>query len=111
MPLYLNRREWIKILKWFLHGISSKKISKETGINRQRVLRALLIVREVISKNIPDVFSGTVEVDETYIGRRLCEWSVEEQAQKSEKRTNQARKRDIKDSCFRNTLQRWESMG
>lgn len=79
LPLYLNRREWIKILKWFLHGISSKEISKETGINRQRVLRALLIVREVMSKDIPEVFSGTVEVDETYIGGQ---WKNKRRSQK-----------------------------
>ena len=68
LPLYLNRKEWVKLLKWFIHGISSKEIGKEAGISRQRVLRALLIVREVMRKDIPDIFSGTVEVDETYIG-------------------------------------------
>jgi len=70
LPLYLNRKEWTKLLRWFLHGISGKEISNETGISRQRVLRALLIVREAMSKDIPDVFSGTVEIDETYIGGR-----------------------------------------
>lgn len=79
LPLYLNRREWIKILKWFLHGISSKEISEETGISRQRVLRALLIVRQVMSKDIPNVFSGTVEVDETYIGGQ---WKNKRRSQK-----------------------------
>ena len=68
MPLYLTCKEWREIIKWFLHGISSKEISKETGVNRQRILRALLITREVMRKDIPDVFSGTVEIDETYIG-------------------------------------------
>ena len=68
LPLYLSRDEWIKILKWFLHGISSKAISYETGINRRRVLRALTVVRIAMSKNIPEIFSGTIEVDETHIG-------------------------------------------
>lgn len=68
LPLYLSCHEWIKILKWFLHGISSKAIGNETGINRQRIIRALLIVRMTMSKDIPEVFSGTVEIDETYIG-------------------------------------------
>ena len=68
LPLYLSRREWMKILKWFLHGVSAKAISEETGINRQRILRALILVREAMIKDVPKVFSGTVEVDETYIG-------------------------------------------
>jgi len=68
LPLYLSRREWMKILKWFLHGVSAKAISEETGINRQRILRALTLVREAMIKDVPKVFSGIVEVDETYIG-------------------------------------------
>ena len=67
-PLHLSKKEWVKILKWFLHGISSKEIAKETGINRLRIIRALTIVRQVFAKDIPEVFSGTVVVDETYIG-------------------------------------------
>jgi len=51
-----------------LHGLSAKSISHETGINRQRIHRALTIVRTVMGKDVPDVFGGTVEVDETYIG-------------------------------------------
>lgn len=68
LPLYLTKKEWIKILKWFIHGLSAQAISYETGIHRQRILRALNIVRENMSKDVPKVFSGTVEVDETYIG-------------------------------------------
>ncbi len=68
LPLYLSKKEWVKILRWFLHGLSVQVISYETGIHRQRILRALNVVRRAMSKDIPDVFSGTIEVDETYIG-------------------------------------------
>lgn len=68
LPLYLNRREWIKILRWFLHGLSAQAITYETGINRWRIHRALNNVRIAMSKDIPDTFSGTIEIDETYIG-------------------------------------------
>ncbi len=68
LPLHLNRKEWIKVLKWFLHGLSAQSISNETGINRWRIHRALNTVREAMSKDIPEVFSGTIEIDETYIG-------------------------------------------
>lgn len=40
-------------------------IAQETGIERKRVLRALTYARMAFQKDIPDVFSGTVEVDIT----------------------------------------------
>jgi transposase-like protein len=52
----------------FLKGFSAQGIAEETGIERKRVLRALLHVREAMAQDIPEVFSGTVEIDETYIG-------------------------------------------
>jgi len=32
------------------------------------VLRALTIIRTALTKDVPEIFSGTVEVDETYLG-------------------------------------------
>jgi len=49
-------------------GLNSNKIALETGFDRRRVLRALNITREVMLRDIPEVFNGQVEVDETYIG-------------------------------------------
>lgn len=68
LPLYLSKKEWGRILRWFVHGLSAQAISYETGIHRQRILRALNIVRKAMSNDIPDVLSGTIEIDETYIG-------------------------------------------
>jgi hypothetical protein len=31
-------------------------------------MRALTIVKRVLTKDVPGIFSGTVEVDETYLG-------------------------------------------
>jgi transposase-like protein len=31
-------------------------------------MRSLTIVRRVLTKDVPEIFSGTVEVDETYVG-------------------------------------------
>ena len=39
-----------------------------TSIERGRVLHTLTIIRHVLIKDIPDIFSGTVEVDETCLG-------------------------------------------
>ena len=68
LPLYLTRDQWKAIITWFLLEQSSQTIANRTGIERKRVLRALTWVRRVLISNIPDVFSGTVEVDETYVG-------------------------------------------
>lgn len=68
LPLHLKRHGWTKILHWFLRGLPSAAIAQETGLHRQRVLRALMYVRMAMQRDIPDVFSGVVEVDETYLG-------------------------------------------
>lgn len=68
LPLHLTRKEWSKTLHWFLRGLPVIAIAQETGLHRQRILRALTIVRMIFHKDIPEVFSDTVEVDETYIG-------------------------------------------
>jgi hypothetical protein len=67
LSLYLTKDQWKKIISWFLLGQSSQTISLRTSIERGRVLRALTIIRHVLIKDIPDIFSGTVEVDETYL--------------------------------------------
>ena len=43
-------------------------MAQETEIHRQRILPALTDVGDSFQKGIPDIFSGTVEADETYIG-------------------------------------------
>jgi transposase len=70
LPLYLTRDQWKAIITWFLLEQSSKTIANRTGIERKRVLRALTWIRRVLAQDVPDVFSGTVEVDETYVGGR-----------------------------------------
>lgn len=68
LPLRLTSREWAGLLRWFLLGLSGAQIATQTGLERRRVLRALLQVRAVMAQDVPPVFSGTVEVDETYVG-------------------------------------------
>jgi transposase-like protein len=66
----------------FFKGLSSNDITTETGLERKRILRALLLVRRMMAKDIPNVFSGTVEVDETYLGGQ---WKNKKRAQKKGK--------------------------
>jgi transposase-like protein len=68
LPLYLTREQWKEIIRWFLLEQSSLNISLRTRIERKRVLRALTIIRTSLTKDVPEIFSGTVEVDETYLG-------------------------------------------
>ena len=68
LPLHLTRTEWKRVLRWFLLGLSSKGIAREAGLGRERVLRALMLVRQAMLQDIPPVFEGIVEIDETYLG-------------------------------------------
>lgn len=68
LPLYLTKRQWRQLLHWLLRGLSAAQVAEETGLRRERVLRALLLVRQAMARDVSPVFSGTVEVDETYLG-------------------------------------------
>ncbi len=68
LPLTFSRNEWKDIIHLFLMEQSSNSITEQTGFDKQRVLRALTKIRLVMITDVPDIFSGTVEVDETYIG-------------------------------------------
>lgn len=68
MPLRLSPAEWRRVLRWLLLGDSAQVIAQETGLERQRILRALLLVRQAMAHDVPPAFSGVVEVDETYLG-------------------------------------------
>jgi transposase len=68
LPLTFSRREWKEIIHLFLMEQSSNSIAERTGFDKQRVMRALTKIRLVMIKDVPDIFSGTVEVDETYLG-------------------------------------------
>ena len=66
--LRLSKNNWKKILFWFVLGHSLRTISKQTKISHYSVEKAVAIARRIMIKDIPGVFSGTVEVDETYLG-------------------------------------------
>ena len=68
LPLRLTPQQWHALLGWFVRGLSAQAIALETRLERRRILRALLRVRRRMAAEIPPVFRGTVEVDETYVG-------------------------------------------
>jgi hypothetical protein len=48
LPLRLSRPQWREALRWFVRDATSADIARETGIERKRVLRALMIVRQAL---------------------------------------------------------------
>jgi transposase len=68
LSLRLTKDHWKAIIKWFLLEQSSQNIALRTSLKRLRVLRSLTLLRRVLTKDVPGIFSGTVEVDETYFG-------------------------------------------
>ncbi|MBM4135003.1 MAG: hypothetical protein FJ245_14710 [Nitrospira sp.] len=65
MPLRLTRRQWRALVRYFLLGVSSAQIAQLADLERRRGLRALAQVRQRLALDVPTVFSGIVEVDET----------------------------------------------
>src|SRR5687768_3759417 len=51
LPLRLSAAEWRAVLEWFVRGAPSADIARETGLDRKRVLRALLIVRQAMLRS------------------------------------------------------------
>jgi len=66
--LRLSKNTWKKILFWFVLGHSLRTIVKQTKVSHYSVEKAVAVTRKAMVKDIPGVFSGTVEVDETYLG-------------------------------------------
>jgi transposase-like protein len=64
----LTKHQWKALLRWFLRCQSLNVIVEETGISEYKTLKALNLVRQVMAVDIPEVFEGEVEVDETYLG-------------------------------------------
>jgi len=77
----LTRYQWKALLKWFLRCQSVNVVCEETGLSKYKILKALNLVRQGMARDIPGVFEGIVEVDETYLG-----------GQKKNKRKSQLKK-------------------
>lgn len=57
-----------KVTKEFILEHSTNTILALLPISQRKMLKTLYVFRKVMSKDTPESFSGTVEVDETYIG-------------------------------------------
>ena len=57
-----------QIINWFLLERSGWWIARELNLNKNQVYKVIKQLRQVMTKDVPSVFAGTVEVDETYLG-------------------------------------------
>ena len=53
LPLRLSPGEWRRLLRWFVLGQSAEVIAQEARLERKRVLRALIVVRQAMAGTFP----------------------------------------------------------
>lgn len=82
LPLRLMPRQWRTLLEWFIRGLSSAQIARETHLDRKRILRALTVVRSAMAGRIP------AELDH---GRDALRPIAEEEAHELQGRTAKSR--------------------
>lgn len=68
LPMNLDRKQWRFIAKYFVLGLSSNKVSEQLGVSVNTAAKAMSRLREALAECKPDIFTGIVEVDETYLG-------------------------------------------
>jgi len=64
----LLEKQWQKITEWFLLERSGLWTAERMGLGKNLVYKAFNRIRKVMLKDVPGIFSGIVEVDETYLG-------------------------------------------
>jgi len=65
----LSKRQWRQLTKLYLLGANSPTLAVELNKSIATLTKALRKLRLVMNKDVPkEVFTGTVEVDETYLG-------------------------------------------
>ncbi|MCK4594184.1 hypothetical protein KAU45_06750 [bacterium] len=60
LPLRLRNDQWETILRHFIADHCSNRISRETHIERRRILRALLVLRRVIANDLVSCLDGCI---------------------------------------------------
>lgn len=84
--LRFDKQDLRKLVKLFLLGINSPTLAKELKRSQGVVGKTLRLIRLCMYQDVPkEVFSGTVEVDETYLGGQ----------KKNKKKTQLLREKEI----------------
>lgn len=83
--LRFSKKEWRKLAKLFLLGVNGPTLSVELKRSIATINKALQLFRYCMHQDVPKrVFSGIVEVDETYLGgqkknKRKSQWLKEQE--------------------------------
>lgn len=70
-PVYgfrLARREWLSILKNFLRDGTIMAVSRECRLAYATAQHCVWLIRTIMASDVPELFCGTCEADETYVG-------------------------------------------
>jgi len=67
-PINISNKILKQIISEFILEHSTNIILSRVNISKYKLLKTLTLVRIEMTKDILDIFSGTVEVDETYLG-------------------------------------------
>lgn len=67
-PANISNKILKQIIAEFILEHSTNTTLDRVNISKYKLLKTLTLFRIEMTKDIPDIFSGTVEVDETYIG-------------------------------------------
>jgi transposase len=66
--IQITKSKLCLVIQEFLLEHSTNTILSRVDISKYMLLKILTLLRAAITQDIPDVFEGTVEVDETYLG-------------------------------------------
>ncbi|MEW6614761.1 MAG: IS1595 family transposase [Thermodesulfobacteriota bacterium] len=64
----ISRAKLRQIIEEFLLEHSTNIIISRVDVSKYMLLKILTLLRVAMTKDVPDIFEGTVEVDETYLG-------------------------------------------
>ncbi len=67
-PVNISNKILKQIISEFLLEHSTNIILDRVNISKYKLLKILALLRIEMTKDIPEIFEGTVEVDETYLG-------------------------------------------
>ena len=94
--IIISKKLLLKILEDFILGLSTDQLlERHPAIKKHRLLKITQIARITMTNDIPKIFSGTVEVDETYMGgqwknKRLRTKKTEPKSKRGKGTTKQA---------------------
>ncbi len=70
-PVNISNKVLKQVVSEFLLEHSTNIILSRVNVSKYKLLKVLTLLRMAMSNDVPEVFSGIVEVDETYLGGQM----------------------------------------